>query len=143
MSDVKLYQVKVERGSDGWWAITVPDLPGVFSQCRRFREAEGQARDAIALFLDVPVESISVLPTPVLGNVLEKKIRERRDLVQRVDDVQHELALVSVDLLRDMADTGMTQRDAADALGISFQRVGQLWPRGARRPSPNRRSASG
>ena len=42
---------------------------------------------------------------------------------------QHEVGDASADVVRDMADTGLAQRDAADVLGLSFQRVGQLWPR--------------
>lgn len=42
------FKVLAER-SGGWWAITVGELPGVFSQARRRDEIEAMARDAIAL----------------------------------------------------------------------------------------------
>lgn len=48
-----VYRVNVERAGS-WWAISVPDLPGVFSQARRRDEVEDMARDVIALYLDVP-----------------------------------------------------------------------------------------
>ena len=54
-----VYKVDIER--DGkWWAISVPELPGVFSQARRRGQVEAMARDAIALYLDVPLDSFAV-----------------------------------------------------------------------------------
>jgi predicted RNase H-like HicB family nuclease len=50
------YTVKAER-SGGSWAITVSELPGVFGQARRRDQIEATARDAIALYLDVPKNS--------------------------------------------------------------------------------------
>ena len=53
------YAVLAER-SGRWWAISVPELPGVFSQARRRDQIEAMARDAIALYLDVPLDSFAV-----------------------------------------------------------------------------------
>lgn len=56
---MNVYRVDIER--DGrWWAISVPELPGVFSQARRRGEVGRMARDAIALFLDVPLDSFDI-----------------------------------------------------------------------------------
>ena len=54
-----VYRVDTER-SGRWWAITVPELRGVFSQARRRDEVERMARDAIALYLDVALDSFEV-----------------------------------------------------------------------------------
>jgi hypothetical protein len=123
-----LYQATATRSGE-WWAISVPALRGVHSQVRRFREAEEAVAEAIALHQDVGRSTFTVVVSAVLGDVLDKKIRNRRDLVRRVEDLQHELGFASVEVLTDMAELGLSQRDAADVLGISFQRVGQLWPR--------------
>ena len=53
------YTVNAER-SGAWWAITVAELPGVFSQARRLDQIESMARDAIALWLDSPKDSFDV-----------------------------------------------------------------------------------
>lgn len=121
----KLYQAKAERSGD-WWALSVPEVPGVFSQCRRIREAEGMVAEALALFLDVDPTMIAVVVIPVLGDDLDERIRERRAMVTQLEQLQRDLGSVSAGLLRSMIDAGLTQRDAADVLGLSFQRVGQL-----------------
>lgn len=54
-----VYDVNIER--DGkWWAISVPELPGAFSQARTRDEVAEMARDVIALYLDVPHDSFVV-----------------------------------------------------------------------------------
>ncbi len=54
-----VYNVNVQR-SGQWWAISVPQLRGVFSQSRRRGDVEAMARDAIALYLDVPADSFDI-----------------------------------------------------------------------------------
>ncbi|SBT51113.1 type II toxin-antitoxin system HicB family antitoxin [Micromonospora auratinigra] len=46
--------------SDGWWAISVPEVEGVFSQARRLDQVEAMAREAIALMLDVDPQSFDI-----------------------------------------------------------------------------------
>ena len=50
-TDTETYRVEVVR-SGNWWAITVPDLPGTFSQAKRLDQVEANAREAIALMVD-------------------------------------------------------------------------------------------
>lgn len=121
------YQVIATR-SGQWWAVTCPDLPGLFTQARRFREIEAMATEAIALLLDVDPTSVGVVVTAALGDELDRKIVRRREVLAELEVVQRDAAATSVEVLRHMAEVGLTQRDAADVLGISFQRVGQLWP---------------
>jgi predicted RNase H-like HicB family nuclease len=53
------YTVNAER-TGRWWAITVSELPGVFSQARRLDEVETMARDAIGLYLEAPKDTFDV-----------------------------------------------------------------------------------
>ena len=55
--ETHVYRVRAVR-SGGWWAITVPELPGVFSQARRLDQVETMAREAIALMLDIDTNEI-------------------------------------------------------------------------------------
>ncbi len=61
-----VYRVDIERAGD-WWAITVPDVPGVHSQARRHDEVEAMSRGAIALYLDVPEDSFELTIHEVAG----------------------------------------------------------------------------
>lgn len=50
MDEVRVYVVEAYF-ADGWWVISVPGVPGAFSQARSFVEVEPRAREAIALML--------------------------------------------------------------------------------------------
>ncbi len=59
MSGRKTYTAEAVR-SGRWWAIRVPEVPGVFSQARNLQEVRAMAADAIALVLDVPADGFDV-----------------------------------------------------------------------------------
>ena len=122
------YVATAERSdrTGGWWAIEVPDLPGVFSQARRLDQVSAMARDAIAAFLDVSQDSVEIEVEPRLAKDLEtlvtraKRVREGAELMQRE----------SVDLTRtaviSLADAGLTVRDIGRVVGLSHQRIAQI-----------------
>lgn len=46
--------------SGEWWAIQVPEMPGVFTQARRLEQVPEMVRDAVALMADVDEDSVEV-----------------------------------------------------------------------------------
>ena len=58
------HRVDVEKSGD-WWAITVPALRGVFSQAKSIDEVPSQAREAIALMLDVEPAEVGAIDVHV------------------------------------------------------------------------------
>ena len=121
----KTYTVDVTR-SERWWAIAVPELKGVFSQARRLAEVEPMARDAIAAVLDVSPRSFGIVVRPILGDRLDKLVREARDSRVAAQEAQIEAADRSVRALRSLQKSGIPQRDAGELLGVSHQRAAQL-----------------
>jgi len=73
----KTYTARCQRSGE-WWAISVPELRGVHTQARRLEKAEAMARDAIALFLDVPSDAFDVRIEPVLPRDLQGKVGRAR-----------------------------------------------------------------
>jgi predicted RNase H-like HicB family nuclease len=59
VAKVTVYNVDIERAG-GWWAISVPALPGAFSQARHRDEVDKMARDVIAVYLDVLPDSFDI-----------------------------------------------------------------------------------
>ena len=119
------YTATVER-ADGWWAIRVAELPGVFSQARRLDRVEAMARDAIAQLLEVAHESFDVTVQEVLddqtGALVAAAIQARADAQK-----QHDIASTkSRDAVQALTKIGLAQRDIGQLLELSHQRVGQL-----------------
>jgi len=119
------YTATAERG-EGWWAIRVVELPGVFSQARRLDRIEAMARDAIALLLDIPSDSFDVTVREVLsdeaGRVVAAAIQARAEALER----QELASATSREAVRTLTRLGLPQRDIGRLLGLSHQRVGQL-----------------
>lgn len=43
------YTARVTR-EEGWWTVTVDEIPGLFTQARRLDQIPAQVRDALGLF---------------------------------------------------------------------------------------------
>ena len=135
----KTYTARCQRAGD-WWAISVPQLRGVHTQARRLEKAEAMARDAIALFLDVPQDSFDVRIEPVLPRDLQNKVARVRKVREEAEVSQRQAATVSAEVADDLVrGAHLTVRDAGRVLGLSHQRVAQLLRIGV----PNRRPTNG
>lgn len=126
------YGIQCIRSGD-WWAVEVPEVPGVHTQARRLDQAEAMAREAIALMLDVPpdsfaveIEDLQLTPAQAMADVrveLEQLAKARRV----AEDVQAEVNTLSRDVATRLVDVcGLTVRDAGRIMGLSHQRVAQL-----------------
>ena len=121
---VSTYRV-IARRTGEWWALEVPDLPGVFSQAKRLEQADEAAREAIAVMLDVEPEEITVKIEPVLpadardalAAVAVAQEQARRAAEREREAMQRAAAVLTKQL---------SQRDAGRFLGVSFQRIHQL-----------------
>lgn len=51
------YSVVIERDEEGYYVASVPALPGCQTQARSLLDLIDRVREAIALYLDVEVES--------------------------------------------------------------------------------------
>ena len=112
----------------GWWAISVPDADGLWTQSKRLDQVEEMARDAIGAVMDLDDDQIEVqLEVELEDPVLREAVANVRHLRAEAERLQHEASVQmseAVHLLRDKADLSM--RDVAVLLGVSHQRVGQL-----------------
>lgn len=123
------YTAQCVRSGD-WWAITVPEVPGAFTQSRRLDQAEDMARDAVALLLRVPPGSFDLVVIPNLPADVAAEIDAARELRQTADRYQRDATLAARDVARRLFERcHFTVRDIGRLLGISHQRVSQLLER--------------
>jgi predicted RNase H-like HicB family nuclease len=128
MDQVKTYTVLAERDEAGWWAVRVPELPGVFSQARRLDHVEEYAREAIDLAV-----SVGHAPKGDFALQIEARVPELDDDLATVravradaERLQAEAAERTRVIARQLADKGLTVRDIGATLGVSYQRAAQL-----------------
>ena len=122
----KSYTARAVRSGD-WWAISVPGLRGVHSQARRLDQAEKMTREAISLFLDVPLASVRVQVEAVLPPELGAGVKRAKTVRVKADDLQEEAATATAKAARALVKGGhLTVREAGQILGVSHQRIAQL-----------------
>lgn len=121
---VSAYRVTARRIGE-WWALEVPDLPGVFSQAKRLEHADEAAREAIAVMLDIQPSQVAVLVEPVLSEE-EKAAVAEAEKAQKAARVAAEVERRAMQRAAAVLTKDLSQRDAGRVLGVSFQRVSQL-----------------
>lgn len=119
------YEALAKREA-AWWAVTVPALPGVFTQGRTWEQAHDMARDAIASMLDVDPADVSVELSPVLPDHGERAIEALAAAREGKRAAAAAEARAMLDAITRLRQAGVSVRDAGAILGISYQRVSQL-----------------
>lgn len=140
MAVKKTYIAQVRR-SGRWWAVTVPELKGVFSQARRLADVEPMARDAVAAVLGISPRSFDLVIRPALGDRYDRLVRDAREARAAAQEAQAEAAERSVRALRSLQKLGIPLRDAGELLGVSHQRAAQLVDADLRKVASMRRKA--
>ncbi len=118
------YVVDAER-SGQWWVLQCREHPGAITQVRRLDQAH-QIIEAIAFVASVPSESVSISIEPRLPDDVASLVASTRTLRSQAKELE---ANVSRDMRRSargLLAHGLSQRDAAVILGVSYQRVHQL-----------------
>ena len=121
-----VYTALCVRSGD-WWAVTVPEVPGVFTQARRLDQVEKMARDAIALLTGVPDDSFDIVISPQLTPDVGAEVDAAQELRDTAERYQREATAAARAVAAKL--TGqyrLTLRDAARIIGLSHQRVAQL-----------------
>jgi len=115
------YTAVCRRAGD-WWAISVPEIKGVHTQARRLDQVEAMARDAIALFLDVTPDTLTIEIRPEIPTEAAEAVAARKAAREAETWADKLTRAAAAALLA----KGYTVRDAGTLLNISPQRVSQL-----------------
>ena len=117
---------KVTRSGD-WWAIEVPQVPGVFTQAKRLDQVEEMVQDAVALMTDVRPSDVDVDVVPVLPHDLEDDLREARELATQAAILQEKASAATRRVVVELREgERLSVRDVGKLLELSPQRVSQL-----------------
>lgn len=108
----------------GWWAVAVPELPGLFTQVRRLDQVADAVTDAAALLTDSVIEQVIV--RPVLSDDLQSAIEQVRTNAAEAEAARRRAAEDVRALVARLRTQGLSVRDVGTVLGVSPQRVSQL-----------------
>jgi predicted RNase H-like HicB family nuclease len=122
------YTVRYERHEDGWWTAEVPAVQGCLTQGRTIAQCRRRIREALALFVDDAVARKATLVDDVrLGGGITRVVRRVAAARREADAVQARVQRDTRAAVKELTGRlGLSVRDAAEVLGISYQRVQQL-----------------
>lgn len=106
--------------SNGWWAISVLEIPGLFTQAKRLDQVERMVLDAASL-LNKDVSHVEVVP--VLDEDAQIMLRELGETRAKAEALQKESSDMTKRAIRLFRAEGLTLRDIASLIGLSPQRV--------------------
>jgi len=112
--------------SDGWWAVDVPEVPGLFTQARRLDQVPTVVLGAAALLTGRPEADFDVTVAPVLEDDDLAVVRDARERRAALVEAERAAAAASRAAVAQLRAEGLTVRDVAEIMGLSPQRVSQL-----------------
>ena len=117
---------QVQRSGD-WWAISVPEIPGVFTQARRLSQVPDMVRDAVRLMEGDEARDVEV--EIVAHTEIDELLGETLAARSAADEAAAIASELTVRAAKALTASGITVRDAGHLLGVSPQRVAQLTAR--------------
>lgn len=122
------HTVRYERHEDGWWTAEVPAVQGCLTQGRTIAQCRRRIREALALFVDEAAAKSATLVDDVrLGGGITRVVRRVAAARRKADAVQARVQRDTHAAVKELTGRlGLSVRDAAEVLGISYQRVQQL-----------------
>ena len=118
------YSVTYRRDpGDDAWLVDVEEMADVHTFGRTLEEAAVNAREAIAVTVDVDESDVELEEHFAVAEVDVEELAEMRDRAQELHEIY--LSRQRAAALR-LAEAGVSRRDSARMLGVSHQRVQQL-----------------
>lgn len=129
------YEVRVGRSGE-WWAIEVPEHPGVFSQARRLDQVPEMAADALSLALDreVTPDEIELADVEVSSDLADllDDLERLRKLADLTDAAARQTRIDAAALA---SERGLVIRDIGALLDVSPSYAARLVRRETAEPS--------
>ncbi|AOX67605.1 sigma factor-like helix-turn-helix DNA-binding protein [Curtobacterium sp. NPDC087082] len=110
----------------GWWVVQNDQHPGAISQVKRLDLAAAAQREAIAFVADVDQTDVVVVIRAELEPALARSLEEATALRAEAEAKEARALSLRRAIAVALQGDGMTLRDIAVVLGVSYQRVHQL-----------------
>ena len=114
--------VRYERDDDGNWLAELVEEPRIHTWGRSLSSARANIGEAAELWF----ETGDLTLVEEFPNWIVRTLEDTLPVREEADRAARAAAQATVDAVRSLTDQGLSRRDIADLLGISYQRVQQL-----------------
>jgi hypothetical protein len=124
VAEMRTFHAEVTR--DGkFWHIHIPEIDRS-TQARRYKDVPAMAGDLIEIMSGLAAEDYTLNITVQLPGDVRQHLARAEVLREEAGRKQSEAARESRAAVRELIALGLSQREAGELLGLSFQRVNQL-----------------
>ena len=114
---------------DGWWIITIPEVPNGVSQAKRLDQVPVRVAEVVELMAGIDVDPGDVIVDARYPGEVGEIARVAKAKRAEAKAAQEAAEAATAEALLALLATGLPQRDVGALLGITHQRVAQLAPR--------------
>lgn len=121
---MRVVHVDIKKDESGAWIAQVRELPACHTYGRSIRQATERIHEAMQLFdelQDVEIEVEVRLPPSA-----RRALRQAKSARQKVEQITEQAQNATALAIRELANAGVSVRDAAAMLGVSSARVHQI-----------------
>lgn len=108
-----------------FWLIRVPEIDRS-TQALRYKDVPAMASDLIEIMAGIGPDEYDLALTVTLPSSVRDHLARAEVLREEAERKRSEAASESRAAVRELLSYGLSQREAGDILGLSFQRVNQL-----------------
>lgn len=112
--------------SGSWWAVEVPEIPGLFTQAKRLDQVTEMVRDAAAALTGKPEDEFEVEIAVHINEPVDSVVEAAKAAAKTLAEVQAKASDASRQAAATLSDEGLTVREVGEVLGVSHQRAHQL-----------------
>lgn len=113
----------VATRSGDWWAVEVPEIPGLLTQARRLEQVPEMVADAAKPFTG---QEVDVRVEPVLPDRIREMLSQAKAAALWAEEAQRKAAAEAREVAAVLRSDGLSVRDVGEVMGVSPQRVSQL-----------------
>lgn len=124
VAQVKTFHAEVRR--DGkFWLIRIPELDRS-TQALRYKDVPVMANELVEIMTGLREDEHDLDITVILPTAVQDHLARAEVLREESDRKQAEAATEARAAVRELLAQGLSQREAGQVLGLSFQRINQL-----------------
>lgn len=122
----KTYRVECEWDKTGWWVVTIPEVPGAITQCRRLDRVADDVSEVLELLTTKKPGTYKLDIHAEAPGRAGKLAAEARALRAEAATLSEKAAKTISSAVVSLSTAGFSLRDIGQLVGVSHQRVEQL-----------------
>ena len=135
---MKTYRIECEWDETGWWVVTIPEVSGAVTQCKRLDKVPDDVGEVLELLTGKKPGTYELDVHTIVPGKAGELAAQALELRAQADALAGTVATTTCTAVVTLSKSGFSMRDIGQLVGVSHQRVDQILK--ADDAAPSRRS---